>query len=186
VDRKEAKQAERRSFGRVLKALRELNGMTREELHTATAPAGEDRVSIDMIAKIEQGAKSPSPPALRKLAAALGVTPAEIFQRSNMWLLAEESGTSDAGGRGIALGWMKAALPPAVVGAAAGGLGFLAAAGERAESRRHEAARREMLADWIRAAPDEVVAEVARIISNHESHGDGTKQAVDDGTGDGG
>ena len=76
---------ERKSLGQVIRVLRELEGLTRAEL------AEEAELSVDMIAKIEQGAKTPSGSALKRISEALSITSKELTSRSLAWLQVLES-----------------------------------------------------------------------------------------------
>lgn len=104
---------ERKALGQVIRALRELEGLSREELAEGAA------LGPDMIAKIEQGAKAPSGAALKRISSALGVTSVELTSRSLSWMSLQDG--PDASGatlRAIATGipLMRA------VGGKAGGL----------------------------------------------------------------
>jgi transcriptional regulator with XRE-family HTH domain len=72
-------KAERKGLGQVIRALRELEGMSRDDL------AERSKLGVDMIAKVEQGAKSPSAGALNRIAEALGVDPVELSNRGLAW-----------------------------------------------------------------------------------------------------
>ena len=60
-------------FGRMVAAHRRLRGMTQEAL------ADSADTSVDLISKIETGASGARFPNIAKIAAALGVDPAELF-----------------------------------------------------------------------------------------------------------
>ncbi|MDF2093613.1 helix-turn-helix transcriptional regulator [Knoellia sp. 3-2P3] len=91
--------SERKTLGDVIRSLREASGMTRPEL-AKTAGVG-----VDMVAKVEQGAKAPSAKTLRGLATALGVEPIELSSRAATWaaLSADKTAPADALRR-VALG----------------------------------------------------------------------------------
>lgn len=72
-------KAERKGLGQVIRALRELEGMSRDDL------AARSDLGVDMIAKVEQGAKSPSAAALNRIAQALGVDAVELSNRGLAW-----------------------------------------------------------------------------------------------------
>ena len=63
----------RKRFGRLVAANRKKAGMTQSDLATAS------QVSVDMISRIEVGATGASFTTIDKLAAGLGVDPAELF-----------------------------------------------------------------------------------------------------------
>src|SRR5688572_8869752 len=77
-------------IGEVVRALREAQGWSRSELARATS-ARSHPVSEVMIAKVEQGARTPSPKRLASLAITLGVEPQELATRANAWELAKQS-----------------------------------------------------------------------------------------------
>lgn len=125
-------RTERQALGQVIRALRELEGLTRQELATR-AELGEV-----MIAKVEQGAKTPSAAALRRIASALGLEAIELSNRGLLWAALKDSPEASTallrsvatgaarlaamhGGRGA-----RVALPAAKLGIA-GGLGAAAA-----------------------------------------------------------
>ncbi|WP_062945262.1 helix-turn-helix domain-containing protein [Rhizobium leguminosarum] len=60
-------------FGRMVAAHRRLRGMTQEAL------AAKAEISTDMVSKIEIGATGARFPNIEKIAAALGIDPAELF-----------------------------------------------------------------------------------------------------------
>ncbi len=60
-------------FGRMVAAHRRLRGLTQEGLATSAD------ISIDLVSKIEGGASGARFPNIQKIAAALGVDPAELF-----------------------------------------------------------------------------------------------------------
>ena len=81
-------ETERKALGQVIRALRELAGLSRQEL-----AEGAD-LGVDMIAKVEQGAKAPSAAALKRIASALGCDPIELSNRGLLW--AEMEGSPEA------------------------------------------------------------------------------------------
>jgi hypothetical protein len=116
-------------------------------------------MSLEMLAKVEQGKKAPSASNLRKLATALGMEPTDLASRAAWWELNELEGASGsllrlgvtqwlAGGarlphrgRGGALGAAAVAVPligTGVVGAVAGA------------AVAKEFANRRALAAWLR------------------------------------
>ncbi|OLT20778.1 hypothetical protein BJF81_15935 [Ornithinimicrobium sp. CNJ-824] len=125
-------RTERQALGQVIRALRELEGLTRQELATR-AELGEV-----MIAKVEQGAKTPSAAALRRIASALGLEAIELSNRGLLWAALQDSPeASTALLRSVATGaarlaamhgnrGARVALPAAGLGVA-GGLGAAAA-----------------------------------------------------------
>lgn len=70
---------ERKTLGEVIRALREANGLSRPDLAKGAG------LSVDMIAKVEQGAKAPSATKLASIAGALGVLPRDLSSRAAMW-----------------------------------------------------------------------------------------------------
>jgi transcriptional regulator with XRE-family HTH domain len=137
--------AERRSIGAVVRTLRSAQGLSRQELVERTADEEEDRVSLEMLAKIEQGRKAPSARTLRKLAKGLGVEPQDLAGHAAEWEAALAAGASSAvlravtlassrpGTRAAAAFRLGALLPSgALVGSAVGAGAFLLGR-ERAE-----------------------------------------------------
>jgi transcriptional regulator with XRE-family HTH domain len=106
--------------GEVVRALREARGWSRAELARATA-ARPHPVGEVMIAKIEQGARVPSPKRLASLAITLGVEPQDLATRANAWELAKQSLASTATLRSIALGavFLPASVAAGVIAAGA-------------------------------------------------------------------
>src|SRR4051794_24814283 len=92
------RQMQRQSLGAVLRTLREAEGLSRKELSTRS------EVGPEMVAKIEQGVKYLSSPALRRLAEALGMEPSVVLERANAWQLGLQSGERPALLRNVALG----------------------------------------------------------------------------------
>lgn len=160
-------QTERKALGQVIRALRELEGLSRDELGDRA------KLGVDMIAKVEQGAKAPSANALNRLAAALGLDPIDLSNRGLLWAALRDSPeASTALLRSVATG-ASAALPafrvaksvgPAaavsVVGVAgAAGLAFLS---EKKSRRQIEEALRERLEELLaQASTQEDLAIVA-------------------------
>lgn len=94
---------ERKALGDVIRALRQLEGLSREELGERA------ELGVDMIAKVEQGAKAPSASALKRLAAALGLDPIELSNRGLVWATMKDSPeASTALLRTVATAGMKA------------------------------------------------------------------------------
>lgn len=78
------------AMGAAVRTLREANGMTRDDLHAKTD------ISVQMIAKIEQGHKNPSPNSLQRLAGALGMTALDLSRRAASWEVGVEQGLTEA------------------------------------------------------------------------------------------
>lgn len=85
---------QKRSLGSVVRTLREAQGLTRQDLVERTGADPTDRVSLEMLAKVEQGKKAPSARTLRKLAIALGMEPSDLAHRAAWWELNESDGAS--------------------------------------------------------------------------------------------
>jgi transcriptional regulator with XRE-family HTH domain len=102
-------EGQRLSIGAVIRTMREALGMTRQELAEAGSADPDQRVSVEMIAKVEQGRKAPSAKTLRKLAAGLGVDPLELSSSAARWEAAAAAGAG--------LGALRAALTGGTLGA---------------------------------------------------------------------
>jgi len=87
---------QKHSLGAVVRTLREARGLTRQDLVERTATDPGDRVSLEMLAKVEQGKKAPSARTMRKLAIALGMEPTDLAGRAAWWELNELDGASAA------------------------------------------------------------------------------------------
>lgn len=87
-------ELERHSLGAVIRVLREAHGFSRNELARLTAENPADRVGVDMLAKIEQGARAPSGPTLKKLACALGLDALDISNYTATWVERSLAGDS--------------------------------------------------------------------------------------------
>lgn len=169
--------SERKSLGEVIRALREASGLTRAELATAS------NISVEMLAKVEQGAKAPSAKTLRALAQSLGVDPLDLSGRAAAWeAVAGAPGSTSAALRRIALGGVTPRVPLAAMaagGAIAGGLplvagavgaaGMAAAAIERRDRRQIEDLLRELLEQRItRAETKEDLQDIVEDLSSSE------------------
>lgn len=135
--------------------------MTRPEL-AKTAGVG-----VDMVAKVEQGAKAPSAKTLRGLATALGVEPIELSSRAATWAVLSADKTAPADMlRRVALGATTAPFQSAAISntplrayrgirAIAGIAGIAAALKpslEDVERRQVEDALRALLEERLRSA----------------------------------
>ena len=152
---------QKHSLGSVVRTLREARGLTRQDLVERTAADPGDRVSLEMLAKVEQGKKAPSARTLRKLAIALGMEPTDLASRAAWWELNELDGASAALLRlgvteGVRLGVTQRAALGAlsalrvssrVSGAIGGVAGLGAAIGGMALNK--EFADRKSLSDWF-------------------------------------
>lgn len=78
----------RQSIGATIRTLREAQGQTRQEL------AGAAKISLEMLAKIEQGRKAPSAATLAALASGLGLEAPDLAHRANTWQALASAGTS--------------------------------------------------------------------------------------------
>lgn len=76
--------------------MRSAQGLSRQDLVERTSDKAEDRVSLEMLAKIEQGRKAPSARTLRKLAKGLGVEPQELAGQAAEWEAGVAVGASSA------------------------------------------------------------------------------------------
>ena len=115
---------QRQSIGAVVRTLREAMGMTRPELSAATSSEPSERVSVEMIAKVEQGRKAPSAKTLRKLAHGLGVEPLELSSSAAKWEAAVVAGAQVAALRAALTAGSLGVRAIAPLGIAAGiGLG---------------------------------------------------------------
>jgi transcriptional regulator with XRE-family HTH domain len=70
----------KQSMGMTVRTVREAVGLTRKQLHLKS-----DGVSVEMIAKVEQGQKSPSPETLTRFAKAFGVKPEDLASWASNW-----------------------------------------------------------------------------------------------------
>ncbi|WP_407343360.1 helix-turn-helix domain-containing protein [Pengzhenrongella phosphoraccumulans] len=168
---------QKRSLGAVVRTLREARGLTRQDLVERTAADPSDRVSLEMLAKVEQGKKAPSARTLRKLAIALGMEPTDLAGRAAWWEVNELDGASAALLRlgvtqGVRLGVsQRRALGVLagfrVSGGASGAIGGAAALGAAIGgiALSKEFADRKSLSDWFqeqaRVATEGSVSEVA-------------------------
>ncbi|MDB5478883.1 MAG: family transcriptional regulator, partial [Alphaproteobacteria bacterium] len=109
-------EGQRESLGAVVKTLREAQGLSREELVVRTHDDPEQRISLEMLAKVEQGRRAPSAKTLRKLAHALGLEPTTLVSSAALWEAGSADGTHVAALRSHVLG-------NASVGASLGTLG---------------------------------------------------------------
>lgn len=78
----------RESIGATVRTLREARGQTRRELSSAAD------ISLEMLAKIEQGRKAPSAVTLAALASGLGLEAPELAQRASAWQAFASAGAS--------------------------------------------------------------------------------------------
>jgi transcriptional regulator with XRE-family HTH domain len=159
---------QRQSIGAVIRTMREAMGLTRQELAEASSPQPDERVSVEMIAKVEQGRKAPSAKTLRKLAAGLGVEPLELSSSAARWEAAAASGAGLGALRAAlaagSLGYRTArvfapfgaaaGIAVAPVAAVAGGLALHEVRRERAELRRQFEARLTELLE--RGSPEDI------------------------------
>jgi len=111
---------QRQSIGAVIRTMREAMGQTRQELAEASSPEPSERVSVEMIAKVEQGRKAPSAKTLRKLAAGLGVEPLELSSSAARWEAAAAAGAQVATLRAALTAGSLGARAVAPLGLAAG------------------------------------------------------------------
>jgi transcriptional regulator with XRE-family HTH domain len=77
--------SERQSIGEVVRAFRVASGLSRQDLVDRSAVNPDDQLGIEMLAKIEQGKKAPSPKTLRKLATGLGVDTVDLTHSVATW-----------------------------------------------------------------------------------------------------
>lgn len=80
----------RASIGATVRTLREAQGKSRQELASAA------KISLEMLAKIEQGRKAPSAATLAGLALGLGIEPPDLAHRANAWEAFASAGASMA------------------------------------------------------------------------------------------
>ena len=140
----------RHSLGAVVRTLREARGLTRQDLVERTAADPGDRVSLEMLAKIEQGKKAPSARTLRKLAIALGMEPTDLASRAAWWELNELDGASAALLRlGVTQGAALGALGARRLGTIGRVAGPLIGAAIGGMALNKEFADRRSLSDWL-------------------------------------
>ncbi|HVU72958.1 MAG TPA: helix-turn-helix transcriptional regulator [Mycobacteriales bacterium] len=106
-------EAQRRSIGSVVKVLRQAAGLSRAELALRTADGAAQRVGLEMLAKVEQGRKAPSPATAAKLARALGISPNDLARSAARWESGAAVGVQDAALRLELLAVVRVAPPPA-------------------------------------------------------------------------
>ena len=116
-------EEQRRSLGAVVRTLREASGLTRQDLVDRTAESPTDRVSLEMLAKVEQGRKAPSARTMRKLAIALGMEPTELAQAAAWWELSESNG---AAASLLRLGITRGSVPGSASARRLGAIGLVA------------------------------------------------------------
>jgi transcriptional regulator with XRE-family HTH domain len=80
----------RASIGATVRTLRESQGKSRQEL------AGLANISLEMLAKIEQGRKAPSAATLAALASSLGIEAPDLAHRASAWEAFASAGASAA------------------------------------------------------------------------------------------
>ncbi len=115
----------RHGLGAAIRALREAAGLTRQQLVDRMA----EPVSVEMLAKVEQGRKTPSARTLERVARALEIDPVDLTARAEAWEAGEAAGmpplalrqaTTIGVASGVIAGGLGAAAFP-LVGAAAVG-----------------------------------------------------------------
>ncbi len=158
--------------------MREAMGLTRQDLAEASSPEPAERVSVEMIAKVEQGRKAPSSKTLRKLAADLGVEPLAISSSAATWQAAAAAGVGLWDLRAALIGGSLGARALAPFGVAAlavapGALPLAAVAGGFALREGHERVQWERrileahlarLRDVLdRGSPEDIQQEVASL-----------------------
>jgi transcriptional regulator with XRE-family HTH domain len=153
--------AERQSIGAVVRTLRSAQGLSRQELVERTADKAEDRVSLEMLAKVEQGRKAPSARTLRKLANGLGVEPQDLAGRAAEWEAALAAGASSAVLRAVTLAsgraGMRAAAASPIGALLSGGAVVGSAVGAGAYLWGRERAERSVLAAQLEARLKQIV-----------------------------
>lgn len=120
---------QRQSTGAVIRTLREAQGLTRQQLVDLTAADPAERVSLEMLAKVEQGRKAPSAKTLRKLALAIGIETVDLSGRAAWWEAALAAGTNLASLRAGVMGVAPAVGVARATRALAGGLPVAGALG---------------------------------------------------------
>lgn len=99
----------RESIGATIRTLREARGKSRQDLADAA------EISLQMLAKIEQGSKAPSAATLSRLAHGLGIDTPDLAQRANAWQAFAAAGASRAALRaGTITGTLGAGIGAAV------------------------------------------------------------------------
>lgn len=84
------KDERRMSLGATVRTLREARGLSRQDLASAAA------ISVEMLAKVEQGRKAPSAKTLASLASGLGIEAPDLAQRANAWQAFAAAGANGA------------------------------------------------------------------------------------------
>lgn len=146
---------ERKALGQVIRTLRELDDLSRDEL------AEKSKLGPDMIAKIEQGVKSPSASALNRIAAALGISAVDLSTRGLAWATAKDSPEAStallraiAAGSAVATSFARTSAGSAAVRAAVTAAGVAGAyyVTEHQNRRVAEESLRALLEQRLRAA----------------------------------
>lgn len=115
--------SQRESIGAVIRTLREAQGLTRPQLVERTGAEPSERISLEMLAKVEQGKKAPSAKTLRKLALALGIEPVDLSDRAARWEAGLSAGLKASALRTVVM----RGSARTVVGASAGALAAVGA-----------------------------------------------------------
>ncbi|WP_446666414.1 helix-turn-helix domain-containing protein [Flexivirga sp. B27] len=154
----------RQSIGATVKTLREAQGLSRQDLCLLTGSDDVRPLSVEMLAKIEQGRKAPSATTLKRLAVALGIDAPDLSQRASAWQFHKARGADDATLRaGTVSGALGQALGAAAVGALVTPAPILAAATTAAVHRRRRGRKRleAALSEALAKLPEEQLEDFA-------------------------
>lgn len=132
------------SIGATVRTLREAQGQSRQDL------ARTAKISVEMLAKLEQGRKAPSAATLAALASGLGLEAPDLAHRANAWQAFAALGTSLAGLRaGTIAGTLAVGVGASVMPIAAGTVGAYAAV-------KHEARKRLLLEQLLQTSLEQL------------------------------
>jgi len=154
----------RQSIGATIRTLREARGQTRQDLASAA------KISLEMLAKVEQGRKAPSAATLAALAAGLGLEAPDLAHRADAWQALASVGASLAALRAgtiagtLGVGGAAAGLGPALlnpVGLAAVGGAYVVHRESR--NRRH---LEKFLASNLNRLSDDDLQDIADRLGN--------------------
>lgn len=126
-------EGQRRSLGAVIKVLREAAGLSRADLALRTSDAPAERIGLEMLAKVEQGRKAPSPASVAKLARALGIATTDLARSAARWESGANLGVKDASLRQELLAAVRPSPPSVAVEAEPPASAVLEPQGRRAD-----------------------------------------------------
>ena len=126
-------EGQRRSLGAVVKVLREAAGLSRSDLARRTSETPGERIGLEMLAKVEQGRKAPSPASVAKLARALGIATTDLSRSAARWESGASLGVKEASLRQELLAVVRPSPPSVAVEAEPPAPAVLEPQGRRAD-----------------------------------------------------